>query len=121
MQSHIAEGKLRIIQEQVPGRQVTLAHIIANPDPAVSEKLCGMQAAEGFAAMGILSVTPAEISVIAADLAAKSANVLLQSVDVQNGTLFFAGKVAEVQTALGRILGYLEEEMDFEVCRVTRT
>lgn len=27
-----AEGKLRIIQETVPGKQVTLAHIIASPD-----------------------------------------------------------------------------------------
>ena len=24
--------KMRIIQEQVPGKQITLAHIIANPD-----------------------------------------------------------------------------------------
>ena len=29
-----AEGKLRIIQETVPGKQVTLAHIIASPDEA---------------------------------------------------------------------------------------
>ena len=26
-----AEGKMRIIQELVPGKQITLAHIIANP------------------------------------------------------------------------------------------
>lgn len=29
------EGKLRIIQETVPGKQVTLAHIIASPDEIV--------------------------------------------------------------------------------------
>ena len=27
------ENGMRIIQETVPGRQVTLAHIIASPDP----------------------------------------------------------------------------------------
>ena len=26
------DGKARIIQELVPGKQITLAHIIANPD-----------------------------------------------------------------------------------------
>ena len=31
--------KLRIIQELVPGRQVTLAHLIANPDPVLYQKL----------------------------------------------------------------------------------
>ena len=32
-------GKMRIVQELVPGKQVTLAHIIANPDPIVYKKL----------------------------------------------------------------------------------
>ena len=27
------QDKMRIVQELVPGRQITLAHIIANPDP----------------------------------------------------------------------------------------
>ena len=31
--------KMRIIQELVPGKQITLAHIIAHPDPILYEKL----------------------------------------------------------------------------------
>ena len=31
--------KMRIIQELVPGKQITLAHIIANPDPVLYRKL----------------------------------------------------------------------------------
>ena len=31
--------KLRIIQELVPGKQITLAHIIANPDSILYKKL----------------------------------------------------------------------------------
>ena len=27
------DDKLRIIQELVPGKQITLAHVIASPDP----------------------------------------------------------------------------------------
>ncbi len=33
------EEKMRIIQELVPGKQVTLAHIIANPDASLYEKI----------------------------------------------------------------------------------
>ena len=36
----MAEGaKQRIVQELVPGKQITLAHIIANPDRILYEKL----------------------------------------------------------------------------------
>ena len=33
------DGKARIIQELVPGKQITLAHVIANPDPVLYQKL----------------------------------------------------------------------------------
>ncbi len=33
------DAKLRIIQELVPGKQITLAHIIASPDPTLYQKL----------------------------------------------------------------------------------
>lgn len=32
-------GKMRIVQELVPGKQITLAHIIANPDKVLYQKL----------------------------------------------------------------------------------
>ena len=31
----VQEGKMRIVQEMVPGKQVTLAHIIASPDEII--------------------------------------------------------------------------------------
>jgi len=33
------ENKMRIIQEIVPGKQITLAHIIAGPDQVLYKKL----------------------------------------------------------------------------------
>ena len=33
------QEKQRIIQEFVPGKQVTLAHVIANPDSSLYKKL----------------------------------------------------------------------------------
>ena len=58
------EGKMRIVQELVPGKQVTLAHIIASPDEIVYKKL-GLNPALDYskAAIGILSMSPAEISI----------------------------------------------------------
>ena len=63
------EGKMRIVQELVPGKQVTLAHIIASPDPIVYKKL-GLDSSVDYqrTAIGILSMSPAEIAVIAGNL-----------------------------------------------------
>ena len=38
-QQYDSEKKQRIVQELVPGKQITLAHIIANPDGELYEKL----------------------------------------------------------------------------------
>ena len=55
------EDKLRIIQETVPGRQITLAHIIAGPDAIIYKKL-GLDPRMDYArsAIGILTITPAK-------------------------------------------------------------
>ena len=36
----IYNDKMRIVQELVPGKQITLAHIIANPDKVLYKKVC---------------------------------------------------------------------------------
>jgi len=59
----------RIIQEYVPGRQVTIAHIIANPD----EELCRRVGLDEAEAIGMLTLTPGESTIIAGDLALKAA------------------------------------------------
>jgi ethanolamine utilization protein EutS len=73
------------------------------------------------AAIGILSMSPAEISVIAGDLAIKSANVELGFIDRFSGTLIFTGRVAEVESAIEAICKYLKENLAFTICEITRT
>lgn len=116
------EGKMRIIQETVPGKQVTLAHIIAGPDEIIYIKL-GLDPAVDYdqAAIGILSMTPSEISVIAADIAIKAAKVDMGFIDRFSGTLIFTGRIANVQAALSSILSYLKNRLGFTICEVTRT
>ena len=118
----VNEQKMRIVQELVPGKQVTLAHVIANPDAVVYEKLgLNPQLDCQRAAIGILSMSPAEISVIAGDLALKNANIELGFIDRVSGTLIFTGRVAEVEAAIRTIVTYLEEKMAFAICEITRT
>lgn len=116
------EGKMRIIQEMVPGKQVTLAHIIASPDEVIFTKL-GLDPTVDYeqAAIGILSMTPSEIAVIAADVANKSSKVEMGFIDRFSGTLIVTGRISNVQTALMSILAYLKNNLGFTVCEITRT
>ena len=116
------EGKVRIIQELVPGKQITIAHLIANPDRSLYEKL-GLNPNIDYSksAIGIVTISPAETAVIAADIAVKSAGVELGFVDRFSGTLIVTGTVSETEAALKAILDYVEEKMGFTVCNMTRT
>lgn len=116
------EGKLRIVQELVPGKQVTLAHIIAGPDEIIYQKL-GLNPKVDYrqSAIGILSMSPSEISVIAGDLAIKTSNVELGFIDRFSGTLIFTGRVSDVQASIHAILDYLQEKLGFTICELTQT
>ena len=91
------ENKQRIIQEFVPGKQVTLAHIIPSPVSSLYMKL-GLIDVEG--AIGIFTITPNEAAMIAADVAAKAADIELGLVDRFNGSLVITGDVAAVEAAM---------------------
>ena len=114
--------KQRIIQELVPGKQITLAHIIANPDPILYEKL-GLNPNIDYsrAAIGILTVSPAETAIIMADVAIKAAAVDLGFVDRFSGSLIITGTVSEVESSEQAILDYASQELKYSVCGITRT
>nr|WP_321972736.1 BMC domain-containing protein [Paratractidigestivibacter sp.] len=116
------DGKLRIIQESVPGKQVTLAHVIASPDEIIFNKL-GLDPTVDYdqAAIGILSMTPSEIAVIAADVANKSSKIEMGFIDRFSGTLIITGRISNVQSAIKSILIYLQTRLGFTVCEITRT
>ena len=117
-----SEGKLRIIQETVPGKQVTLAHIIASPGEIIYQKL-GLNPELDYqqSAIGILSMCPSEISVIAGDIALKTSSIEIGFIDRFSGTLIFTGRISNVQSAVSNILVYLKNRLGFTVCEITRT
>lgn len=114
--------RMRIIQELVPGKQITLAHIIANPDRILYKKL-GLDPAIDYskAAIGIVTMSPAETAIIAADIAIKASSAEIGFVDRFSGTLIVTGTVSEVEASLKALCEYSQETLGFTVCPITRT
>ena len=56
------QDKLRIVQELVPGKQITIAHIIANPDDLLYKKL-GLDPALDYSKTAIGIVIPRYVTI----------------------------------------------------------
>jgi len=112
--------KQRMIQEYVPGKQVTLAHIIASPDKEIYTKL-GLD--ENFGnALGILTITPSEAAILAADIATKSSTVEIGFMDRFSGSVVISGDISSVQEAMRHVLSDLERILGFSIISgITRT
>jgi ethanolamine utilization protein EutS len=113
------EHKQRIIQEFVPGKQITLAHVIANPTADIYKKL-GL-ITEKMGAIGVLTITPSEGTIIAADIATKAADISLGFIDRFSGTLIISGDVSAVEAAIKDIVEILNVQLGFAPTRMTRT
>lgn len=116
------DGKTRIIQELVPGKQITLAHVIANPDEDLYTKL-GLDPAGDYntCAIGIITMTPSETAIIAGDIATKASGAKLGFVDRFSGTLIVTGSVSQVNEAVKAVTDYIREVLGYTVCPITKT
>ena len=103
----------RSIQEYVPGKQVTLAHVIANPKHDVYVKL-GLDE-ENNDAIGILTITPSEAAIISADVGTKAAPVEIGFLDRFSGSLVITGRVSDVNSAIKEIINFLNYTLGFYV------
>ena len=108
----------RIIQEFVPGKQVTLAHVIAHPDEQLYAKV-GVE--PNGASIGVLTITPGEAAIIAADVATKASGIRLSFVDRFNGAVVFNGTMSDVESALRDVVETLETILGFDPAPLTRT
>ncbi|GAB6170182.1 BMC domain-containing protein [Clostridium carnis] len=113
------EDKTRVIQEYVPGKQVTLAHLIANPVQELYQKL-GL-IIENKNALGIMTITPSEASIIAADVATKTSDVAIGFIDRFSGSLVITGSVSAVEEALKEVIHVLCDNLKFSATNITRS
>ena len=107
----------RVIEESVPGKQVTIAHVIAAPMTDIYERL-GIDEA---GAIGILTLSPYETAIIAADIATKAANVEIGFLDRFTGSVVISGDVQSVETALNAVMTTLCDLLGFTTVEVTKT
>ncbi|MFL4196188.1 ethanolamine utilization microcompartment protein EutS [Escherichia coli] len=106
--------KERIIQEFVPGKQVTLAHLIAHPGEELAKKI-------GVPAIGIMTLTPGETAMIAGDLALKAADVHIGFLDRFSGALVIYGSVGAVEEALSQTVSGLGRLLNYTLCEMTKS
>ena len=111
--------KQRVIQEYVPGKQVTLAHLISNPAPGLYKKLGAVDIDTG--ALGVMTITPSEGAIIGADVASKAADVKLVFVDRFSGSLLLNGNVAAVEAARRNVNQVLSNTLQFAPAVITKT
>lgn len=109
--------KQRVIQEYVPGKQVTMAHIIPNPQGNIPE-LLGITT---HGAIGIMTITPSEAAIIAADAASKAGDVDIGFLDRFTGSLVFTGDVSSVEAAIRAAVNTLVEILGFAAAEITRS
>lgn len=107
----------RVIQESVPGKQITISHVIASPMPDIYERL----GIDDKGAIGILTLSPYETAIIAADIATKVADVEIGFLDRFTGSLVINGDVQSVETALSAVNDTLKNMLGFTTAPITRT
>lgn len=117
MEKFLDKDIKRIIQESVPGKQVTLAHVIAAPMPGIYERL----GIDDKGALGILNLSPYETAIIAADIATKVANVEIGFLDRFTGSVLLNGDIQSVETALNAVNDVLRDMLGFTPAPITRT
>ena len=111
-----------IVQEFVPGKQITLCHIIANPGEVLYTKLgLDPQVDYSRSAIGVLTIIPYEGAVIAADISMKSSGADIGFVDRFTGTLIITGSVSSVESAFTAIRDYFVRKLGYICCDVTKT
>ena len=113
----MSEEKLRVIQEFVPGKQLTLLHIIAQPVDEIYQRL-GL---DNKGAIGIITSTPGEGAIIAADVATKAADVRVGFLDRFTGAVVIVGDVASVEEGLKEIRSVMLNLLQFTPCEITKT
>lgn len=117
-------GTRRMVNVTVAGREITLAHVIGVSEASVYKNLgldIGTNAGADFTGMsiGTINLTPPESSIIAADIAVKSGDVIIGFLDRFSGTLILTGPRIEVRTAIDEIVKYFREGLNYKTCPVT--
>ena len=108
----------KVRQESVPGKQLTLAHVIAGPHNSL---YTGLEMTNRYESVGIIRVTPSMTAIIAADVAAKVGGAEIAIMDRFSGSVVILGNVAAVEAGLQGVAEVLGGQLGFDVEELTRS
>lgn len=116
--------KLRIVRVKVKGKEVSLAHIIGVSQERVYQNLAlhiGTHFGEDHTgeSIGLIHVDPEETAIIAADIAMKSGNVEVGTLDRFSGAVVILGDLPNVRSAVEGVVEFFEYKLKFKVCEIT--
>lgn len=114
---------LRMTRVRVPGTEVCMANIINPADESVYKNLglhIGVHEGENHfgETIGLMSFTPWESVVVAADVAMKAADIEIGFMDRFCGTLIITGNISAVKTAVEAVIKFFDSELGFRVCDI---
>lgn len=120
----LKDKNLRLVRVKVPAKEISLAHLIGVSEPRIYQNLglsIGTHAGEDHTgqSIGLIHVTPAEATVIAADIATKSGVVELGFLDRFSGSVIILGSRSDVRSALEGVLEFFSYKLKFVVCDIT--
>lgn len=120
----LKDKELRLVRVRVPGREISLAHVIGVSDTSVYQNLglhIGTHLGEDHTgeSIGLLNITPWEATIVAADVAMKSGHVELGFLDRFRGSVILLGGRAEVRSAIEGVVAFFRHELNFTVCDIT--
>ena len=113
----------RMTHVYVPGKEMSLAHVISAPKPIIYEKLSLEPDGDDLSkwAIGIMKFTPWEASFVAADIATDASDVKIGFVDRFVGCLVITGYHSNVLTAMEGVRNYFKDTLKFSVCDMTKS
>ena len=119
-----SKDQLRLVRIRIPGKEVSLAHVIGVSQTEVYRTLglhIGVHFGEDHTgdSIGLMKFTPWESVVIAADVAVKAARVEVGFMDRFSGALILTGDREEVKTAVKAVHDYFRDELGYGACELT--
>ena len=71
--------------------------------------------------IGILTITPSEATIIAADICTKAASIKLGFVDRFSGSVIIVGSTSNVESALNSVITTFYNKLGFDTVSITKT
>ena len=108
--------ELRVVRVKVKGKEISLAQLIGSSETRIYQNLAlhiGTHFGEDHTgeSIGLIHVDPEETAIIAADIALKSGNVEVGTLDRFSGAVVILGDLPNVRSAVEGVVEFFEYKL----------